>query len=281
MPAPLLVALLLLVEGLYYVFARLLVGVMPPAASAFWMLALATLEVAALARGRIDLGVARRHWRFFLVIGLLVGVNTNMGFAAMRWVDPGTAALLTRTSVLFGVGLGVVWLGDRLTARELAGGALAVAGTVVVTLQPGDYFRLGAVVVVAATFLYALHSAVVKRHGGAMRFIDFFFFRLAATAAVLLVLAAAQGVLAWPDAAAWPLLVLAATVNVVMSRALYYLALRRLSMSRLTLILTASPVVTILWSSVLFGSVPSAQEAAGGAAILAGVALVSAARAAR
>ena len=278
-PAPLLVALLLLVEGLYYVFARLLIGVMPPAASAFWMLVLAAAQVAVLARGRIGLGTLRRHPRFFLVLGLLVGVNTNLGFAAMRWIDPGTAALLTRTSVLFGVGLGVVWLGERLRRQDVVGGALAVAGTVVVSIQPGDYARRGAFVIVGSTFLYALHSAIVKRYGGAMPFMDFFFFRLAATSAVLFVLAAGQGVLAWPEAGAWPLLVLAATVNVVVSRALYYLALRRLPMSRLTLILTASPVVTILWSLALFGSVPTRAEAAGGVAILAGVALVSAGRA--
>lgn len=278
-PAPLLVALLLLVEGLYYVFARLLIGVMPPASSAFWMLALAAVQVAVLARGRIGLGTLRRHPGFFLALGLLVGVNTNLGFAAMRWIDPGTAALLTRISVLFGVGLGVVWLGERLRRRDVVGGALAVAGTVVVSAQPGDYARLGALVIVGSTFLYALHSAIVKRYGGAMPFLDFFFFRLAATSAVLLVLAAGQGVLAWPAAGDWPLLVLAATVNVVLGRALYYLALRRLPMSRLTLILTASPVVTILWSLALFGSVPTPAEAAGGVAILAGVALVSAGRA--
>ena len=66
--------------------------------------------------------------------------------------------------------------------------------------------------------------------------------------------------------------------EVVLSRALYYLALRRLDMTVLTIALTLSPVVTWLWSVPLFGGRPTAFEIGGGIAILAGVIVVSASR---
>jgi drug/metabolite transporter (DMT)-like permease len=50
-------------------------------------------------------------------------------------------------------------------------------------------------------------------------------------------------------------------------------------MSLLTIILTLTPVVTWLWSVVLFGGRPTAIEIAGGVATLAGVLLVTASRA--
>lgn len=65
----------------------------------------------------------------------------------------------------------------------------------------------------------------------------------------------------------------------VISRGLYYLALRRLDMSVLTIILTLAPVVTWLWSMALFGGRPSGAEIAGGMATLAGVLIVTASRA--
>ena len=68
-------------------------------------------------------------------------------------------------------------------------------------------------------------------------------------------------------------------MNVVIGRGLYYLALRRLDMSLLTIILTLPPVVTWLWSIVLFGGRPTAQEICGGAATLAGVVIVTSSRA--
>ena len=274
-----LVAGLLLVDSLYYIFARLLLPLLPPAAGAMYMMVLGAVLIAVLMRGRVDPGVLWRHRWLFLAVGLLVGVNTNMGFVAVRYVDPGTASLLSRTSILFGVGLGVAWLGERLARLELVGAVIAVAGVLVISVQPGDYLRWGSLIVIASTALYALHSALVKRFGGDMPFGEFMFFRVASVATVLVALASAQGAIVWPTPAAWGWLVVAAAVNVVLSRGFYYLALRRLDMSFLTIVLTLTPVVTWLWSIAVFGGRPTGIEIAGGTATLAGVLLVTASRA--
>ena len=277
----LLIPALLLVDSLYYVFARISAAYLPPAAGAMYMMVLGALEIAALMRGRIDWRVLRAHRWLFLAIGLLVGVNTNMGFAVIRYVDPGTASVLSRTSILFGVGLGVLWLRERLTRVEVLGAAIAVAGTAVVSFQPGDYFRWGALVVILSTLLYAVHSALAKRWGGSIPLAEFLLFRVCATAAVLVVLTAAQGQLLWPELSVLGLLAAMAFVNILVSRGLYYLALRRMDMSLLTIVLTLTPVVTWLWSMPLFGGRPTAQEIAGGVAVLVGVLVVTVSRARR
>jgi O-acetylserine/cysteine efflux transporter len=270
---------LLLVDSLYYIFARLLLPLLPPAAGAMYMMVVGTVQVALLMGGRVDWRVLWRHRWLFLTVGLLVGVNTNMGFVAVRYVDPGTASLLSRTSIVFGVALGVAWLGERLRRLEVVGAVIAVAGVAVISFQPGDYLRWGSLLVVASTALYALHSAVVKRFAGEIPFGEFMFFRVAAVAAVLVVLAVAQGAVVWPTAEAWSWVALAAAVNVVLSRGLYYLALRRLDMSFLAIVLTLTPVVTWLWSVLAFGGQPAATEIGGGLATLIGVLLVTASRA--
>ena len=274
----LLVTALLVVESLYYVFARLLLPLVPPASGAMYMMVIGTLQIALLMRGRLDWTVLRRHRWLFLSIGLLVGVNTTMGFVAVAYVDPGTAAMLSRTSILFGVGLGVAWLGERLRGLEVAGAGIAVAGVLAISVQPGDYLRWGSLIVIASTALYAVHSALVKRFAGTIPFGEFMFFRVASVASVVTALAFAQGEVVWPGAVAWWWIALAAAVNVVLSRGVYYLALRRLDMTFLTIVLTLTPVVTWLWSILLFGGRPTAVEIAGGIATLAGVLLVTATR---
>jgi len=181
--APLVVACLLVVDSLHFVFARLLVPHLPPATSVLYVLGIATVEVTILVwiRDHIRFDVFRRHLWFFLSIGLLVATSTTINYAAVAFIDPGTASLLGETTVLFGLGFGLIWLRERLVTLEIFGAVMAIIGILVITFQPGDYFRIGSLLIVASALMYALHAAVVKRYGTGMRLTDFFLFRLIAT----------------------------------------------------------------------------------------------------
>lgn len=273
----LLVLALLTVDGLHFVFARALHDALPPLTSVFFVLAVATTQVAAFAltKGRLRLGTFTPHAPFFLAIGALIALSTTINYVAIGFIDPGTAALLSQMSVLFGLGFGLLWLRERLNRAQLLGAAICIVGVAIITFQPGDYFRLGSLLVVGSAFLYALHAAIVKRYGTGLDFVEFFTWRLISTTGFLLIAAGAQGALTWPAANAWPLLIAAGTVDVVISRSLYYLSLRRLKISVLALVLTLTPVVTIVWSFILFSMQPTAQQLIGGAAVLCGMLIVT------
>jgi drug/metabolite transporter (DMT)-like permease len=98
------------------------------------------------------------------------------------------------------------------------------------------------------------------------------------TTAFLFLFAAGRWSLLWPEPATWALLLLAGTVDVVISRSLYYLALRRLTMSMHAVILTVSPAMAIIWSLFLFDTLPRPQQLLGGVAVLAGVLIATLAR---
>jgi len=273
----LLFAALLIVDSLHFVFARALLPYLPPAMSSFLVLAVGAVEVGVFQRARHDIrpGVLRLHWRFFVAIGLLVAASTVINYGAVAYIDPGTASLLAKTAVLFSLGLGVLWLRERLRPGDVLGAMIAITGVFLVSFQPGAYLRFGSALVLVSTFLYALHTAVVKRHGEAIDFGNFFLFRIVTTAAFLFLYAGARRQLVWPGATAWLLVLVAGTVDVAISRSLYYLSLRRMPMSIHTIILTLSPVVTILWALLLFGALPTSLGLAGGALVVLGVAVVT------
>ena len=272
-----LVGALLLLDSMHFVFARSLLPYISPAVSVLYVLGVSTVEVGlfALARKRLHLSALKRHFWFFLVIGFLIAVSTNINYEAVAFIDPGTASLLSQTSILFGLGFGVLWLRDKLTWQQLGGAGLTLVGVFIISFQHGDYLRFGSVLVVGASLMYALHAALAKRFGDGMDFLDFFFGRLLLTTAVLFVFSTVRGALAWPSAAAWPRLILVGTVDVVLSRTLYYIALRRLTMSVHTLLLTLTPILSVLWSLLLFDVVPTVAQLVGGAAIVAGVLIVT------
>ncbi len=275
--APILVAALLLVDGLHFVFARALANYLPPPLSAFLVIAVATLEVAAYAvtQGKFQWAGLRRNLRFSLTIGALAGAATVISFAAVEYIDPGTAALLNETSILVGILLGVFWLKERLLRQQMLGIAVSLVGVGIITFQPGDYLRVGALMILVSSTVYAMHAAVVKRHGEHIEFVEFFLWRLASMAAFLALAATAFRAWQWPSPAAWLVVLVAGTVDVVISRALYYLALRRLKMSMFSIVLTVSPVVAILWTWGLFGIAPTPQQLLGGLAVILGIGIVT------
>ena len=273
----LLTTILLLIDSLHYVFARMLLPHIAPSVSAAYVLAVGTVEVGlfGLIRKQLHFTALRRHLWVFLGIGFLVAASTNINYEAVAFVDPGIAALLSKTSVLFSLGLSLLWLREKLNRKQAGGTLVALLGVFIIAFQPGDYLRIGSIMILCSTLMYALHSAVYKRYGEGIPFLDFFFFRLLCTSAFLFAFAAGRGAVVWPDATAWLYLGLVGTVDVMISRSLYYAALRRLKMSSLSVILTLSPVVAVIWSFLLFGTAPSFQQILGGAAVILGVLIVT------
>ena len=271
-----LVLILLVLDSFHLVFAKLLTPLISPRVSAFYVMAIATVVVGiyGLATRRLSGAILRQHWRFLTAIGFLIALSTNLTYVAVEYIDPGTASLIGQLSTPLSIVIGIVWLKEHFSHLQLLGAVLAVAGAIVIALQPGVELRLGALLMVIAIMAYTTHTALVKRNGD-VDFLNFFFFRLLFTSLALFIFSAAQSAVIWPSTAAWPWLVLVGMTDIVVSRTLYYLALRRLNLSAHAVMLTVSPVLAVGWSLLFFYKVPSAQQIIGGVIVIFGVLLAT------
>jgi drug/metabolite transporter, DME family len=68
------------------------------------------------------------------LLGVITAVSSVLFVTAVKWADVAVAAVLSSTAPLFALPLGLVFLGERVTARAVAGTALAVAGLAVLQL---------------------------------------------------------------------------------------------------------------------------------------------------
>ena len=281
---PAIVIALIVVDSLHFVFARLLIPYLPPTASSFYYMTIATIQIAlyVAVRHRIDFSVLRDNLKFFLIIGFLIASATAMSFTAVAYIDPGTASLISRSNTVFGMMFGYFWLKERLSRGERIGAVAAIAGVFIISFQSGNLGELtwlGPVLVLASSLTYALHAAMVKRDGGDMDFLNFFLFRMLSSILFLFIFTVGRGELVWPQGReVWIILLLAGTINVTVSRSLYYMVLRRFKLSILTVLLTLSPAMTVLWSYLLFGVLPSLQGVVGGTIVIGGVILVAMSR---
>ena len=268
-----------------YVATRVTLGSVPPAMLAFARLVLGSLVLAPLARRRAsDPALARADRRAIAWMGILgfagAFVLAHWGIA---WSTATNAALLIVVEPLSLMLLSPLYLGERLSRREAAGAALAVGGTALVVVNgiPGVTEKLvphwqGDLLLVLSGLAYASYSLlgrrVLERHaalGVTTR-------SLVWGAVALLPITAAE----WASGSrpAWTAGAVAGTLYLaVVITALGYVvwnwALRRVPAPRAAIFLNVQPIVGALLGAALLGEPLTPFTIAGGALIVAGLAV--------
>jgi drug/metabolite transporter (DMT)-like permease len=176
MRAPAAARLLLLaaIWGASFIFMRTLAPVLGPVLTANSRVLIA--GIALIGWFRIigfDAGL-RRHWRQFLVVGV---VNSALpfllfSFAALH-LPASYSAILNAAAPLFAVLLSALWLDERLTAPRVAGLAAGIAGVALVTragpVAPDAMVGWAIAACLAAALCYALAGVFIKRHAAGVK----------------------------------------------------------------------------------------------------------------
>jgi drug/metabolite transporter (DMT)-like permease len=219
----------------------------------------------------------------------LVGYNLPVT-AGLRWLPANTAGLLLATEPVWVLLLSRVFLGERGGPRAWLGSAVALGGVAVLTVpgaggggvdSAGGYRALaGAGLVLAATLSFAAYTIVVTPLGAE-------FGAVPATAASTVVgsvpyLAAAGTLpgagLAHLGPAVWLELAFLALGSTAAGLLLWNVATLAAGVSRVSMLLYLEPVVSVTGAAVFLGERVTWVMTAGGALILAGVAVASSRR---
>jgi transporter family protein len=94
-----------------------------------WAIVLGTGEVSGLR------SVSRTAWVFLILSGITTGLSWLFYFAALQNGPASVVAPIDKTSLAMVIVLAALFLGEPLTWKTALGGALAVAGAIVVALK--------------------------------------------------------------------------------------------------------------------------------------------------
>ena len=75
--------------------------------------------------------LARRSWMFLIASGLATGLSWLCYFRALSLGEASKVAPIDKLSVIFVIALAAPILGEAITTRKVVGGALIVAGAIV------------------------------------------------------------------------------------------------------------------------------------------------------
>jgi len=174
-----------------WVAARAIIAEVPPFALSFWRWAIAAalLLPFAAAQLREDAALIRRHLPALIAFGVIgAGGFTLLGYWGVRYTTAVNATLLNSSLPLFVVPLSWWLLKLTVSARQLAGLALSLAGVACIissgelqtlarlSLNPGDLLLL------AGALLWAIYTVLLKWRPP-LRPLSFLFAIVAAAAA--------------------------------------------------------------------------------------------------
>ena len=160
--------LLAAIWGASFIFMRTLAPVLGPVLTAASRVTIAGIALIAWFRITGFDSELRRHWRPFLVIGVLNSALPFLlfSFAAVH-LPASYSAILNAVAPLFAMLLSALWLDERLTAHRLGGLAAGIAGVALVTgappVVPDALFGWASAACLAGALCYALAGIYIKR----------------------------------------------------------------------------------------------------------------------
>ena len=237
----------------------------------FWAF-LFSLPGAWLARQRINFS-----WKTVNITLLtsLAGLLGNYSICqALNLASPTLLILLTRSEIIIAMLLSWLFLKEIISVRVWMSVVAIIAGIVVMKLDSLSFeltnwsailwaictaFSLAVMVVLAKSIIHEINPQVLNAS------------RLALGLVILWSLAEVRSGVAVLQVTEWKWLALAAFCGPFLGRVSYNYALRYLTVSKLVIISSFSPVTTLIFEFLVFGTLISWFEALGGTIMLAGI----------
>jgi drug/metabolite transporter (DMT)-like permease len=248
---------------------------------ALWMAAAVGFYVIlVLVLGRLKkLAVPRGSRMQVAVLALVQAVGTGLFFTALSLADPNLVAFAGNATPLFTVIGSRLIFRERFTAGQLLGGALVVAGALVMTYTDENVSVAGVLVMVAASLLYAVHTLLGRHLTRRVDPLALGFWRTVLMAAGFVAVAWVTGDLRLPSSGGhWLMLLAGGLIGPVVSIVTYYLALACWGAGKVDLVRSSMSLWVLVWTVSFTGLLPGWVQLAGGALTVLGVVLLLARR---
>lgn len=228
-----------------------------------------------------SLPTTRREWLVTLTLGCVYTAMTIAFFTSLRYLTAGLATIVLYTYPTLVVVLGVVVLRESIGARLVTGLVCSLAGIGFVVGVGGtetttaEFAPLGVGLALAAAACYAVYTAGSRRVIGTLSPRPLMIGVLVGTTISMLAYGLLAGGLAVPvNGREWAITAGLAVIGTVLPLVLFYEGVKRLPASRVGIISTAEPVVTVGLGVALLEEPLTWNLLVGGSLVLLGVTLV-------
>jgi len=211
-----------------------------------------------------------------LLGGILYSLQSISFFSAVQYIPTSLAGLVLYTFPVFVAILSYFVDKEVLRLKTVAAMLLSLLGLgLVLGLSFGGIQPLGVILAVAAALFYSVYIVVGNRVGkGLSPYVTSGYISLFATCSMFVVAQADGGLSFAFDTAGWWALAGIVVFSTVLAISCFFRGLQLIGSTKASVISMVEPVVTILFSAVLFGERLSGMQWLGACAVIAGAVLI-------
>ncbi len=266
--------------GASFIFLRVLAPVLGPVITAAVRVLIAGGALLAWAQLTGFDAALKRHWRAYVVIGV---VNSSLPFVlyafAALYIPASYSVILNSVAPLFAALLAPVFLADPITPRKLAGLAAGAGGVALVSGAGPIAFGAGSAAAVAAclaaALCYAASGIYIKRRASSAPPMGVATWRQIFAGAALLPLVPFAPVRGGIDMVIVANVLALALLCSAVAYLLYFRLIADIGPTRALTVTFLMPLFGMLWGALFLGESITAPMLGGCALIVGGVALVA------
>ncbi len=246
---------------------------------AFWGLFAASCLVTpvfiGVEKNRQDLGkTLKKDGRIIFVIAMVSSCAAFLWLTALSLANTGPVALLIKTTVIYSIFLGLLFLKERLGSVQFLGVAIAVVGLVLISTLKGEMPLTAAILTLTAALGFSIQSFLVKKlvadvDGKSFAYLRALFMSLLFGAAFVV-----MGKLSFITLWQFVLLSFIHSSGLIIGRAFFFQAHNYLEISKISTMFLLEPVLIMIGAFFIFDEKLGPQKLAGSILILGGLWLI-------
>lgn len=211
-----------------------------------------------------------------LIIGMSI-VNAIASFLftyGILHTGSGPTVLLENMQVIFGIMLGIIFLGEKFNHKEILAAIIMLLGVILIANLKGETPLIAGISVVCSSFFYALQSLLFKKFGGTSHVLSFSFLRGCTCAIIIVSIVIIQKKVDIIPITAIITLSTIYALGMLLSRYFFYNAHRLLSISKINMMQLLQPAGVLIGTFIFFKDPISIQKIGGSIIILGGAFLL-------
>lgn len=212
------------------------------------------------------------HGKLALIVSILTSIGGFLWFLAISESSSGIMSLLEKSNILFVFLLGIIFLQEKVSAKELLSVGIAIIGLFLIANLEGEVSRLGVFAILCGQFLYSVQSFLIKKFGGKM---NSFFFSYVRSVLMLIFTGIFFGILGKIELIPMKVFLIltgSQIFGVFISRYLYFEAHKFFPISKLSFLMLAESILVLLGAYFVFGDIITIEKIIGASLIVVGLA---------